>query len=147
MAEDRIPVIRLRDLLLVSVQVELTDRIVEQLKADVTQAVETSDARGLILDLTGVDFMDSYISRALRDISVMTSLMGVPTILCGMHAAIAITMVEMGIELSGLRLALNLDAAVEMFDGAGPGVRRQAGDSDDYVVIEDHDHAERWFVE
>jgi len=145
MADDRIPIIHLRDLLLVSIQVELTDRVVEQLKSDVTRAVETGRARGLILDLTGVDFMDSYISRALRDISVMTSLMGVPTILCGMHAAIAITMVEMGIELSGLRLALNLDAAVEMFDGGGASLRRDSR-SDDVIVTEDKDDAERWVV-
>jgi rsbT antagonist protein RsbS len=145
MPEERIPIIHLRDLLLVSVQVELSDRVVLQLKEDITREVARSRVRGLIVDLTGVDFMDSYISRTLRDISIMTSLMGVPTVLCGMHAVIAMTMTEMGIELGGLSMSLNLDAALRMFrnadqdhDVAGP-----ARDGiEDLVVIEAGDHGD-----
>ena len=145
MPEERIPIIHLRDLLLVSVQVELSDRVVLQLKEDITREVARSRVRGLIVDLTGVDFMDSYISRTLRDISIMTSLMGVPTVLCGMHAVIAMTMTEMGIELGGLSMSLNLDAALRMFrntdqdhDVAGPTRDR----IEDLVVIEAGDHGD-----
>jgi rsbT antagonist protein RsbS len=151
MPEERIPIIHLRDLLLVSVQVELSDRVVLQLKEDITREVARSRVRGLIVDLTGVDFMDSYISRTLRDISIMTSLMGVPTVLCGMHAVIAMTMTEMGIELGGLSMSLNLDAALRMFrstdqdhDVAAPGRDRAPslpGD-EDLVVIEAGDHGD-----
>jgi len=125
MPEERIPIIHLRDLLLVSVQVELSDRVVLQLKEDITREVARSRVRGLIVDLTGVDFMDSYISRTLRDISIMTSLMGVPTVLCGMHAVIAMTMTEMGIELGGLSMSLNLDAALRSVPKYRPGSRRR----------------------
>jgi rsbT antagonist protein RsbS len=145
MPEERIPIIHLRDLLLVSVQVELSDRVVLQLKEDITREVARSRVRGLIVDLTGVDFMDSYISRTLRDISIMTSLMGVPTVLCGMHAVIAMTMTEMGIELGGLSMSLNLDAALRMFrntdqdhDVAEPARDR----NEDLVVIEAGDHGD-----
>ncbi len=149
MPEERIPIIHLRDLLLVSVQVELSDRVVLQLKEDITREVARSRVRGLIVDLTGVDFMDSYISRTLRDISIMTSLMGVPTVLCGMHAVIAMTMTEMGIELGGLSMCLNLDAALRMFratdpgrDVTGPdGKASQPGD-EDLVVVEAGDHGD-----
>lgn len=135
MAEQRIPIIRLRGILLVSVQVELSDRVVLQLKEDVTQAVRKSDGRGLILDLTGIDFMDSYISRAVRDVIVMTGLMGVPSVVCGIHPSIAMTMVEMGVDLQGAPMALNLDAALDMFsrDRTGP-----AG-FDELLVDEDDD--------
>lgn len=140
MAEERIPIVRFRDLLLASIQVELTDRVAVQLKEDITLAVESTHVKGLILDLTGIDFMDSYTSRALRDVSVMAKLMGVATVVCGMHPAIAMTLVEMGIEIKGVPMALNLDAAMQMF-------RKDTGRSeapDEIMVAQDGEHEELW---
>lgn len=141
MAEQRIPIIRLRGILLVSVQVELSDRVVLQLKEDVTQAVRQSEVRGLILDLTGIDFMDSYISRAIRDVIVMTGLMGVSSVVCGIHPSIAMTMVEMGVDLQGAPMALNLDAALDLFphvQGTQKPVEEVLVDGGDDAEIPEH---------
>mgnify|MGYP003574394261 CR=1 FL=1 len=111
---NRIPIIRLYGNLIVSIQVSLSDKLVNQLKDDITEAVERSDAQGLIIDVSGVDVMDSYISRALRDIGVIVRLMGVSTVISGMHPIIAMTLVQMGLDLKGMRSALNLESAIEM---------------------------------
>lgn len=129
---DRIPLVRLRGFLLVPIHVELTDRLVMQLKEDVTRAVEARRIDGVIFDLTGIDFMDSFISRAIRDVSLMTRLMGAPTILCGMHPSIAMTIVEMGVELQGIPMVLDLDKALEQLDSA-----REAGRAADEVIVEE----------
>ena len=129
---DRIPLVRLRGFLLVPVHVELTDRLVMQLKDDVTRAVEARRVEGVIFDLTGIDFMDSFISRAIRDVSLMTRLMGVPTVLCGMHPSIAITIVEMGVELQGIPMVLDLDKALEQLESARTHAR-----ADDEVIVEE----------
>jgi rsbT antagonist protein RsbS len=110
----RIPIIRLYGNLIVSIQVSLSDKLVNQLKDDITEAVERSDAQGLIVDVSGVDVMDSYISRALRDIGVIVRLMGVSTVISGMHPIIAMTLVQMGLDLKGMRSALNLESAIDM---------------------------------
>jgi rsbT antagonist protein RsbS len=111
---NRIPIIRLYGNLIVSIQVSLSDKLVNQLKDDITEAVLRSDAEGLIIDVSGLDVMDSYISRALRDIGVVVRLMGVSTVIAGMHPIIAMTLVEMGLDLKGMRSALNLEAAIEL---------------------------------
>lgn len=133
---DRIPLVRLRSFLLVPIHVELTDRLVMQLKDDVTRAVEARRVAGVIFDLTGIDFMDSFISRAIRDVSLMTRLMGVPTVLCGMHPSIAITIVEMGVELQGIPMVLDLDNALEQLESARTD--RRAG-GDEFIVEEEAD--------
>lgn len=110
----RIPIIRLYGNLIVSIQGSLSDKLVNQLQDDLTEAVERSDVQGLIVDVSGVDVMDSYISRALRDIGVIVRLMGVSTVISGMHPIIAMTLVQMGLDLKGMRAALNLESAIEM---------------------------------
>lgn len=129
---DRIPLVRLRGFLLVPIHVELTDRLVMQLKEDVTRAVEARRVEGVIFDLTGIDFMDSFISRAIRDVSLMTRLMGVPTVLCGMHPSIAMTIVEMGVELQGIPMVLDLDNALTRLESSRVDAR-----ADDEVIVEE----------
>ncbi len=110
----RIPIIKLYDSLIVSVQVSLSDRLVAELRDDITDAIGRTHARGLIIDISGIDLVDSYISRAIHDIAFIAGLMGVRTVISGMAPMIAMTIVEMGIELKGVEAALNLEAAVEM---------------------------------
>jgi len=121
---NRIPIIRLYGNLIVSIQVSLSDKLVNQLKDDITDAVERSDARGLIIDVSGVDVMDSYISRALRDIGVVARLMGAQTVISGMHPITAMTLVQMGLDLKNMRSAMNLESAIEML-----GEDRRADDA------------------
>lgn len=110
----RIPIIKLYDNLIVSIQMALSDRLVVQLKEDVTNEIDRTNAHGLILDVSGIDVMDSYISRAIRDLGLIAKLMGVKTVIAGMDPMIAMTLVEMGLDIKGVHSALNLEAAIEL---------------------------------
>jgi rsbT antagonist protein RsbS len=121
-SQARIPIIRLYGNLIVSIQVALSDHLVQQLKQDITDAIERSDARGLIVDVSGIDIMDSYISRTIRDIGLIARLMGVRTVICGMNPMIAMTLVEMGLDLRGVQAALDLEDAIDLLaDPDRPG--------------------------
>jgi rsbT antagonist protein RsbS len=122
----RIPIIKLRDVLIVSIQVSLSDAVVVQLKDDITNKIEHSEARGLVIDVSGIDLMDSYISRAIRDIGLVARLMGVRTVISGLDPMIAMTLVEMGLELKGVRTALDLESALDILR-----LRLTGGGSDD----------------
>jgi len=122
----RIPIIKLRDVLIVSIQVSLSDAVVVQLKDDITNKIEHSEARGLVIDVSGIDLMDSYISRAIRDIGLVARLMGVRTVISGLDPMIAMTLVDMGLELKGVRTALDLESALDILR-----LRLTGGGSDD----------------
>ena len=110
----RIPVIHLAGRLLVSIQVELTDRLLARLKDDVASAIDRGGAGGLVIDVAGLETMDSFISRSICDLALIARLMGVPTVLCGIRPAVAITLSEMGIDLRGVPSALDVDQAVAL---------------------------------
>lgn len=126
METQRIPIVRLQGKLIVSIQTALSDTVVDRLQQDVAAACERGDARGLVVDVSGVDILDSYITRSLRDLAVMARLMGVETVVCGLRPAVAMTLVEMGMELPGVRTALNLDRALALLDKLQP--MRTSGD-------------------
>jgi len=111
--ERHIPIIHLYDTIIVSIQVELSDRLVMQLKDDIANEIERMGPRGLIIDVSGVDIMDSYISRTIRDIGQISRLMGVMTVICGLDPNIAMTLVEMGMDLEGVEPHLHMEAAFE----------------------------------
>jgi rsbT antagonist protein RsbS len=108
----RIPIIKLHKNLIVSIQIALSDRLVQQLKDDVTTRIQEWNAWGLVIDVSGVDVMDSYLTRSIRDIGMVAKLMGVETIICGLDPMIAMTMVEMGMDLAGVTTKLNLEDAL-----------------------------------
>ena len=91
METQRIPIVRLSGKLIVSIQTALSDTVVDRLQQDVAAACERGDARGLVVDLSGVDILDSYITRSIRDLAVMARLMGVETVVCGLRPAVAMT--------------------------------------------------------
>jgi len=132
METQRIPIVRLQGKLIVSIQTALSDTVVDRLQQDVAAACERGDARGLVVDLSGVDVLDSYITRSIRDLAVMARLMGVETVVCGLRPAVAMTLVEMGMELPGVRTALNLDRALSLLDTLQPeGLPSELGGEDD----------------
>ena len=98
--------------LLVQLSASLTDATVRQLRDAVGRTLEQQSMRGLVLDMTSVDLMDSYLTRCIRDLAVGARLMGVPTMVCGVQPAVADTMVEMGLDLGEIRTALTLDHAL-----------------------------------
>lgn len=110
----RIPIIRLQGNLIISIQVEMSDRMVQLLKDDVTRKIEQERPAGVVIDVSGINIMDSYISRAIRDLCMMASLMGVRTAISGIDPMIALTLVEMGIGLEGVRTERDLESALEL---------------------------------
>lgn len=127
-----IPIIKLYDTVIVSIQVELSDHLVMQLKDDVSAAIERLGPRGLIIDVSGIDIMDSYISRMIRDIGQIAKLMGVDTVICGMDPNIAMTLVEMGMGFEGVATHMSMESAFEALHEA----------DDRFVVTLDEDDAE-----
>lgn len=111
----RIPIIKLYDTLIVSIQVELSDHLVVQLKDDIAAEIERVAPVGLIIDVSGVAVMDSFISRAIRDIGMISKYMGARTVICGLDANIAMTLVEMDMGFEGVAVVSNLEAAFESF--------------------------------
>jgi rsbT antagonist protein RsbS len=108
-----IPIIKLYDILIVTIQVELSDRVVMQLKDDIGEAIQKLGPSGLIIDVSGVGIIDSYISRAIRDIGLISRLMGVEAVITGLDPNIAMTLTEMGMDLEGVNTYLHLEAAYE----------------------------------
>lgn len=108
-----IPIIKLYDTLIVSIQVELSDALVMQLKDDLANEIQRVGPSGLLIDVSGVDIMDSYISRTIRDVGQISRLMGVRTMICGLDPNVAMTLVEMGMDLEGVESHLHLEDAFE----------------------------------
>jgi rsbT antagonist protein RsbS len=112
--ERAIPLISLHGNLIVTVQFELSDRVMERLIQDVTRRIEETPVAGLIMDFSGAELLDSHVTRRLRDLAVTARVMGVHTVVCGLRRAVVITLVEMGLSLSGVTTALNLERALEV---------------------------------
>lgn len=125
----RIPILKVGDVLIASIQVALHDASALQFKDDLLQKIHDTKARGVIIDLTAIDVVDSFIGRMIADIAAMSGLMGARVILTGLQPAVAITLVELGLELTGVLTALNLEKGLAMMqnqpaeteeDGDGP---------------------------
>lgn len=110
-----IPIIRLRYTLIVSIQIELRDDLVVELKDELAREIQRQDVDGLIIEVSGVDIIDTYIARSIRDIGQIGRLMGVRTVLAGLDPGMATTLVDIGMVMDGVSTALNLEAAVESF--------------------------------
>lgn len=109
----RIPILKLKDYLLVSVQIELDDQTALQFQEDILNKIHDVGARGVVIDLTSVDFIDSFIAKVLGDVVDMSNLMGAKVVLTGIQPAVAITLVDMGILLQGVPTALDLEQGLE----------------------------------
>ncbi|MFI9252075.1 STAS domain-containing protein [Streptomyces sp. NPDC053069] len=110
----QVPVLALGDVLLVSLQGELHDGMAEQLQQDITSRIATSRVTGVVLDISGVDVVDSFLGRVLAEIASTARLLAARTVLAGMRPAVAITLVELGLALPGLVTALDVDRALEL---------------------------------
>lgn len=112
-----IPILRMGDLLLTTVHVELRDALAEAFQADVLEALEKQQARGLVIDISGLDMVDTYVARILVETGRMARLMGVETVLVGMRPEVAATLVRMGYLMEGVHAALDLDEGIELLRG------------------------------
>ena len=118
-----VPILKQGSVLIASVQAALTDRDLLQLKDELAEKVGRFRSRGVIIDVTALDVMDSFATRTLRGIAATARLRGAQTVVVGMQPAVAITLVELGLSLTGVRTALNVDKGMallrEQVDAAG----------------------------
>lgn len=104
-----IPILRIGATLLVTVSVELRDAVAEAFQADVLTAIERTGSTGLVVDISGLDMVDTYVARILAETGRMAKLMGTSTVLVGMRPEVAATLVRMGYAMDGVRTALDVD--------------------------------------
>jgi rsbT antagonist protein RsbS len=106
---ERIPILRLGDILLVSIQVDLQDHIALALEEDLAERIVDSGAKGVLIDITALEIVDSFIGRMISTIASISKVLDAETVVVGMRPAVAITLVELGLSLSGVRTALDVD--------------------------------------
>ena len=123
---EKIPILRMGDLLLVTIQVDMHDRLAITLQDDLTQMISDTEARGVLIDISSLEIVDSFIGRMLGNIAAMARVLDAETVVVGMQPAVAITLVELGLSLAGVRTALNVDAGMELLKSAVKGSRNGA---------------------
>ena len=116
---DRIPILKLRGLLLVTIQVDMHDRLAMQLQDELTTRISETGARGVLIDISSLDIVDSFIGRMIANIAAMARVLDAQTVVVGMQPAVAITLVELGLTLPGVRTALNVDKGMALLEGTG----------------------------
>lgn len=120
---EKIPILRMRDFLLVTIQVDMHDRLAMTLQDDLTNQISETGARGVLIDISSLEIVDSFIGRMLGNIAAMSRVLDAQTVVVGMQPAVAITLVELGMSLKGVRTALNVDAGMDVLlesaDGQG----------------------------
>lgn len=111
---ERIPILRMGDLLLVTIQVDMHDRLAMKLQEDLTNKIIMANARGVLIDISALEIIDSFIGRMLSNISSMSNVLAARTVVVGMQPAVAITLVELGMSMPGVHTALNVEKGMEM---------------------------------
>ncbi|KGE13178.1 STAS domain-containing protein [Sphingobacterium deserti] len=113
---ERIPILKMGQFLLVTIQVDLYDRLALDLEADLINAVEKNAAKGVLIDISAVSIVDSFMGRILGNIANMSRLLDAQTVVVGIQPAVAITLVELGLPLTGVRTALNVERGMELLN-------------------------------
>ena len=116
---ERIPILKMGQYLLVTIQVDMHDRVAMSLQDDLTERIVKDRARGVLLDISSVEVVDSFIGRMIGNIAAMSRVLDADTVVVGMRPAVAITLVELGMALSGVRTALNVDAGMALLKAGG----------------------------
>jgi len=111
---DKIPILRMGKFLLVTIQVDLYDRLALNLESDLVQAVSKTGASGVLIDISALSIVDSFMGRILGNIGNMSKILDAETVVVGMQPAVAITLIELGLELKGVYTALNVERGMEL---------------------------------
>ncbi|MEU3891715.1 STAS domain-containing protein [Streptomyces sp. NPDC029041] len=115
-----VPVLRLGDVLLVTLQGDLHDSMAQQLQQDLAETISRTGVRGVLIDISGVEIVDSFLGRVLAEIAAQAKLLAARTVVAGMRPAVAITLVELGLTLPGLSTALSTEAGMELLARPAP---------------------------
>jgi Anti-anti-sigma regulatory factor (antagonist of anti-sigma factor) len=110
---DRIPILKLDNFLLVTIQVDMHDQLAMTLQDDLTEKISKTGAKGVLIDISALEMVDSFIGRMIANISTMSTILDAATVVVGMQPAVAITLVELGLSLRGVTTALNVDLGMK----------------------------------
>jgi rsbT antagonist protein RsbS len=121
---DRIPILKIGDVLLVTIQVDMHDQLASALEEDLTARIVSSGARGVLIDISTLEIVDIFIGRMLDNIAAVSRVLDASTVVVGMRPAVAITLVELGLSLTGVKTALDVDRGMTL-------IRRDRPDLDD----------------
>ena len=128
---ERIPILRMGEFLLVTIQVDMHDQLALTLQDDLAEKIRKTSAKGVLIDISALEIVDSFIGRMISTIAGLSRIMDAQTVLVGMQPAVAITLVELGLSLPGIRTALNVELGIEML--------ARAAAEDDWLDDEDED--------
>lgn len=130
---DRIPILKMGDFLLVTIQVDLYDQLAENLESDLINTINKYSSKGVLIDISAVSIIDSFMGRILGNIAVMSKIMDAQTVVVGMQPAVAITLVELGLSLKGVISALNVEKGMDL-------LRAKMYNGDNEEQIDDNDN-------
>lgn len=131
---EKIPILRMGPFLLVTIQVDLYDRLALNLEADLIKTISDTNAKGVLIDISVVSIVDSFMGRIIGNIASMSKILDAETVVVGMQPAVAITLIELGLPLTGVHTALNVERGMELL--------RSKVDLNDYSSDEDEDEYE-----
>lgn len=114
---ERIPILKVGDCLLVTIQVDMHDQLAISLQEDLTDQIAQHGSKGVLIDISSLEIVDSFIGRMLANIAAMSRVLDAQTVLTGMQPAVAITLVELGMSLPGIKTALNVERGMELLKG------------------------------
>ena len=120
---DRVPILKLGDLLLVSIQIDLEDHTATALQEDLSESIALHGARAVLIDISSLEIVDSFVGKTLSTIASVSRVLDAETVVVGMRPAVAITLVELGLSLGGVKTALNIERGMELLrqiDGKQP---------------------------
>jgi rsbT antagonist protein RsbS len=118
---DRIPILKIGTALLVTIQVDMHDRLATALEEDLSQRIVSTGARGVLIDISALEIVDSFIGRTLANIAAVSRMLDADTVVVGMRPAVAITLVELGLELPGVKTALDAERGMAMIHARTAG--------------------------
>ena|ERR1044071_5127131 len=124
---EKIPILKMGHFLLVTIQVDLYDRLALNLEADLIKMVSVTGARGVLIDISAVSIVDSFMGRIIGNIASMSKILDAETVVVGMQPAVAITLIELGLPLTGVYTALNVEKGMELL---GKKIVMEAGEPD-----------------